>query len=78
MDTEKFTLEPIDEDLPYISLMKMFFKNTELVPKEGYGIDVSKLEGIELSYCSVPYMIIGNDINRRNIFDCRRKLWIKI
>ena len=62
VDTEKFTLEPIDEDLPYINLMKMFFKGAELVPKEGYGIDVSKLEGIQLSHCSGSYIILGNDI----------------
>ena len=62
VDTEKFTLEPIDEDLPYLDPMKMFFKDIELLPKEGYGIDVSKLEGIHLSYRSLPLIILGNDM----------------
>ena len=62
VDTEKFTLEPIDEDLPYLDPMKMFFKDIELLPKEGYGIDVSKLEGIHLSNLSLPLIILGNDM----------------
>ena len=62
VDTEKFTLEPIDEDLTYLDPMKMFFKDIELLPKEGYGIDVSKLEGIHLSYRSLPLIILGNDM----------------
>ena len=63
VDTEKFTLEPIDEDLTYWGGdIKMFFKDIELLPKEGYGIDVSKLEGIHLSNLSLPLIILGNDM----------------